>query len=108
MRVLYGFVRTELADSIDNPEVREQIRRSGDEFAISALAAYGMGPGGSVFGPTAPELAAGGRRQRMRIGIMAAETAATRPWANWLISSAGRPVTGSRRCGCRTSSGSTH
>jgi NADP-dependent 3-hydroxy acid dehydrogenase YdfG len=25
----------ELADSIDNPEVREQIRRSRDEFAIS-------------------------------------------------------------------------
>ena len=30
-----GFVRTELADSIDNPEVREQIRRSRDEFAIA-------------------------------------------------------------------------
>jgi NADP-dependent 3-hydroxy acid dehydrogenase YdfG len=30
-----GFVRTELADSIDNAEVREQIRRSRDEFAIS-------------------------------------------------------------------------
>jgi NADP-dependent 3-hydroxy acid dehydrogenase YdfG len=30
-----GFVRTELADSIDNPEAREQIRRSRDEFAIS-------------------------------------------------------------------------
>jgi NADP-dependent 3-hydroxy acid dehydrogenase YdfG len=30
-----GFVRTELADSVDNPEVREQIRRSRDEFAIS-------------------------------------------------------------------------
>ncbi len=30
-----GFVRTELADSIDNPQVREQIRRSRDEFAIS-------------------------------------------------------------------------
>ena len=29
-----GFVRTELADSIDNPGVREQIRRSRDEFAI--------------------------------------------------------------------------
>jgi len=29
-----GFVRTDLADSIDNPEVREQIRRSRDEFAI--------------------------------------------------------------------------
>ena len=29
-----GFVRTELADSIDNAEVREQIRRSRDEFAI--------------------------------------------------------------------------
>jgi NADP-dependent 3-hydroxy acid dehydrogenase YdfG len=29
-----GFVRTELADSIDNPEVREQIRRSRDAFAI--------------------------------------------------------------------------
>jgi NADP-dependent 3-hydroxy acid dehydrogenase YdfG len=28
-------VSTELADSIDNPEVREQIRRSRDEFAIS-------------------------------------------------------------------------
>ena len=33
-----GFVRTELADSIDNPEVREQIRRSRDEFAIPAEA----------------------------------------------------------------------
>jgi len=30
-----GFVRTELADSIDNPEVREQIVRSRDAFAIS-------------------------------------------------------------------------
>src|SRR6202035_3393735 len=30
-----GFVRTDLADSIDNPEVRAQIRRSRDEFAIS-------------------------------------------------------------------------
>jgi NADP-dependent 3-hydroxy acid dehydrogenase YdfG len=30
-----GFVRTELAESIDNPDVREQIRRSRDEFAIS-------------------------------------------------------------------------
>jgi NADP-dependent 3-hydroxy acid dehydrogenase YdfG len=29
-----GFVRTELADSIDNLEAREQIRRSRDEFAI--------------------------------------------------------------------------
>jgi NADP-dependent 3-hydroxy acid dehydrogenase YdfG len=29
-----GFVRTELADSIDNLEAREQIRRSSDEFAI--------------------------------------------------------------------------
>jgi hypothetical protein len=29
-----GFVRTDLADSIDNTEVREQIRRSRDEFAI--------------------------------------------------------------------------
>jgi len=29
-----GFVRTELANSIDNPEAREQIRRSRDEFAI--------------------------------------------------------------------------
>lgn len=29
-----GFVRTDLADSIDNLEVREQIRRSRDEFAI--------------------------------------------------------------------------
>jgi NADP-dependent 3-hydroxy acid dehydrogenase YdfG len=33
--VLPGFVRTDLADSIDNHEVREQIRRSRDEFAIS-------------------------------------------------------------------------
>jgi NADP-dependent 3-hydroxy acid dehydrogenase YdfG len=30
-----GFVRTDLADSIGNPEVREQIRRSRDEFAIA-------------------------------------------------------------------------
>jgi NADP-dependent 3-hydroxy acid dehydrogenase YdfG len=30
-----GFVRTELAGSIDNPEVREQIRRSTEEFAIA-------------------------------------------------------------------------
>jgi len=30
-----GYVRTELADSIDNPEVREQIRRNSDAFAIS-------------------------------------------------------------------------
>lgn len=30
-----GFVRTELADSIDNPKVREQIRRTRDEFAIA-------------------------------------------------------------------------
>ena len=29
-----GYVRTELADSIDNPEVREQIRRNSDQFAI--------------------------------------------------------------------------
>jgi NADP-dependent 3-hydroxy acid dehydrogenase YdfG len=29
-----GFVRTELADSIDDPEAREQIRRSRDAFAI--------------------------------------------------------------------------
>ena len=29
-----GFVRTDLADSIDNPEVREQIRRRGEEIAI--------------------------------------------------------------------------
>jgi NADP-dependent 3-hydroxy acid dehydrogenase YdfG len=29
-----GYVRTELADSIDDPEVREQIRRNSDEFAI--------------------------------------------------------------------------
>lgn len=29
-----GFVRTELADSIDNAEVRDQIRRSRDELAI--------------------------------------------------------------------------
>jgi hypothetical protein len=33
-----------------------------------------MRPGGSDLGLAAPELAAGGRRQRMRIGIMAAET----------------------------------
>lgn len=30
-----GVVRTELADSIDNPQVREQIRRNMDEFAIA-------------------------------------------------------------------------
>jgi NADP-dependent 3-hydroxy acid dehydrogenase YdfG len=30
-----GFVRTELADSIDNADVREQIRRTTDEFAIA-------------------------------------------------------------------------
>lgn len=30
-----GYVRTELADSIDDPEVREQIRRNSDAFAIS-------------------------------------------------------------------------
>jgi NADP-dependent 3-hydroxy acid dehydrogenase YdfG len=29
-----GFVRTELADSIDNTEVREQVRRRGEEIAI--------------------------------------------------------------------------
>jgi NADP-dependent 3-hydroxy acid dehydrogenase YdfG len=29
-----GYVRTELADSIDDPEVREQIRRNSDAFAI--------------------------------------------------------------------------
>ncbi|MGD0607886.1 MAG: SDR family oxidoreductase [Streptosporangiaceae bacterium] len=29
-----GYVRTELADSIDDPEVRAQIRRNSDEFAI--------------------------------------------------------------------------
>ena len=29
-----GYIRTELADSIDNPEVREQIRRNSDAFAI--------------------------------------------------------------------------
>jgi NADP-dependent 3-hydroxy acid dehydrogenase YdfG len=29
-----GFVRTDLADSIDNLEAREQVRRSRDEFAI--------------------------------------------------------------------------
>jgi 5,10-methylenetetrahydromethanopterin reductase len=93
------------------PEVREQIRRSRDEFAIPPdavaraiafaveqpydveigditirpaskasqrrsrrLAGCGMRPGGSGLGPTAPELTASGRRQRMRIGIMAAET----------------------------------
>ena len=30
-----GYVRTELADSIDDPQVRDQIRRGMDEFAIS-------------------------------------------------------------------------
>jgi NADP-dependent 3-hydroxy acid dehydrogenase YdfG len=30
-----GFVRTELADSIDNAQVREQIRRTSDELAIA-------------------------------------------------------------------------
>lgn len=30
-----GFVRTELVDSIGNPEIRDQIRRSSDEFAIA-------------------------------------------------------------------------
>jgi NADP-dependent 3-hydroxy acid dehydrogenase YdfG len=30
-----GFVRTELADSIDNAQVREQIRQNMDEFAIA-------------------------------------------------------------------------
>jgi NADP-dependent 3-hydroxy acid dehydrogenase YdfG len=30
-----GYVRTELADSIDNPEIRDQIRRSSHEFAIA-------------------------------------------------------------------------
>jgi NADP-dependent 3-hydroxy acid dehydrogenase YdfG len=30
-----GYIRTELADSIDNPEVREQIRRNSDTFAIA-------------------------------------------------------------------------
>ncbi|MFF5208249.1 SDR family oxidoreductase [Streptosporangium sp. NPDC000396] len=30
-----GVVRTELADSIENPQVREQIRRNMDEFAIA-------------------------------------------------------------------------
>jgi len=30
-----GYVRTELADSIEDPEIREQIRRSSDEFAIA-------------------------------------------------------------------------
>lgn len=29
-----GYIRTELADSIDDPEVREQIRRNSDAFAI--------------------------------------------------------------------------
>jgi NADP-dependent 3-hydroxy acid dehydrogenase YdfG len=33
-----GFVRTNLADSIDNPEVREQIRRRGEEIAIAPQA----------------------------------------------------------------------
>jgi NADP-dependent 3-hydroxy acid dehydrogenase YdfG len=30
-----GFVRTELVDSVDNPEVRDQLRRSRDQFAIA-------------------------------------------------------------------------
>ena len=30
-----GYIRTELADSIDDPEVREQIRRNSDAFAIA-------------------------------------------------------------------------
>lgn len=30
-----GYIRTELADSIDNPEVREQIRQNSDAFAIA-------------------------------------------------------------------------
>ena len=30
-----GYIRTELADSIDNPEVREQIRRNTDASGIS-------------------------------------------------------------------------
>ncbi|GAA3413684.1 SDR family oxidoreductase [Streptosporangium vulgare] len=30
-----GYVRTELADSIDNPEVREEIRRNMDQYAIA-------------------------------------------------------------------------
>jgi NADP-dependent 3-hydroxy acid dehydrogenase YdfG len=30
-----GFVRTELADSIDDPGIREQIRRRGDDLAIA-------------------------------------------------------------------------
>lgn len=33
-----GMVRTELADSIDNPRVREQIRRKVDEFAMEPAA----------------------------------------------------------------------
>ncbi|NBE95030.1 SDR family oxidoreductase [Nonomuraea sp. KC401] len=33
-----GYVRTELADSIDNPEVREEIRRNMDEYAIAPQA----------------------------------------------------------------------
>jgi NADP-dependent 3-hydroxy acid dehydrogenase YdfG len=33
-----GFVRTELVDSVDNPEVREQLRRSRDAFAIPSEA----------------------------------------------------------------------
>jgi NADP-dependent 3-hydroxy acid dehydrogenase YdfG len=33
-----GFVRTELADSIGNPEIRDQIRCSRDEFAIAPRA----------------------------------------------------------------------
>jgi NADP-dependent 3-hydroxy acid dehydrogenase YdfG len=33
-----GYVRTELADSIDNAEVRDQIRRGMDEFAIAPAA----------------------------------------------------------------------
>jgi NADP-dependent 3-hydroxy acid dehydrogenase YdfG len=30
-----GYIRTELADSIDDPEIREQIRRNSDAFAIA-------------------------------------------------------------------------
>ncbi|WP_431930195.1 SDR family oxidoreductase [Nonomuraea jabiensis] len=33
-----GYVRTELADSIDNPEVREEIRRNMDQYAIAPQA----------------------------------------------------------------------
>jgi NADP-dependent 3-hydroxy acid dehydrogenase YdfG len=39
MAISPGVVRTELAGSIGNPEAREQIRRSRNEFAIPPAAA---------------------------------------------------------------------